>query len=126
MRVEWTLHAVDTVAAIRNYIAQQSPRYAQRMVERIVSRCRQLVRFPASGQMVPEYQNVEVREISKAPTASSIESTLTAFAFSPSFTVRGRCRRIHPSDSQILGRERTQRARELIWLIAFPAPGAAP
>jgi plasmid stabilization system protein ParE len=33
------------------------------MVERITSRSRQIVQFPSSGQMVPEYQDPAVREV---------------------------------------------------------------
>jgi plasmid stabilization system protein ParE len=67
MRVEWTLHAIGNVASIRDYIAQRSPQYGQRMATRIVDRCRQLNRFPNSGQMVPEYQDAELREVLEGP-----------------------------------------------------------
>ena len=33
------------------------------MIDRITSRSRQIARFPRSGQMVPEYQSPDIREV---------------------------------------------------------------
>jgi plasmid stabilization system protein ParE len=67
MKVDWTLHAVENVEGIRDYIAQQSPYYGQRMVSRILSRSKQLEMFPQSGEMVPEYQEPSLRELIEGP-----------------------------------------------------------
>ncbi len=63
MKVRWTDTATGHLASIYEYIARDSARYAQRMVDRITSRSRQIARFPQLGQMVPEYQNPNLREV---------------------------------------------------------------
>ena len=63
MRVRWTHSAIGHLASIYDHISQDSPRYARRMVDRITSRSRQIARFPRSGQMVPEYQDPNIREV---------------------------------------------------------------
>ena len=63
MNVRWTRTAIGHLASIHEYIARDSARYARRMVDRITSRSRQIARFPRSGQMVPEYQDPNVREV---------------------------------------------------------------
>ena len=63
MNVRWTHTAIGHLASIYEYISQDSPRYARRMVDRITARSRQIARFPRSGQMVPEYQDPDIREI---------------------------------------------------------------
>ena len=63
MRVEWTQSAISDLAAIYERIESDSPRYALAVVDRITKRTTQIARFPNSGQMVPEYQREDVREI---------------------------------------------------------------
>ena len=63
MKVRWTNTAIGHLASIYEYIAQDSTRYAQRTVDRITSRSRQIAQFPRSGQMVPEYQDPNIREV---------------------------------------------------------------
>ena len=63
MKVRWTRTAIGHLASIYEYIGRDSPRYGRRMVDRITSRSRQIARFPRSGQMVPEYQDPDVREV---------------------------------------------------------------
>lgn len=63
MKVRWTRNAIGHLASIYEYISQDSPRYASRMVDCITARSRQIVRFPQSGQMVPEYQDPDIREV---------------------------------------------------------------
>lgn len=63
MRVRWTQSALAHLASIYEYIGRDSRRYARRMVDRITSRSRQIGRFPGSGQIVPEYQDPEIREV---------------------------------------------------------------
>lgn len=63
MRVHWTHTAIGHLASIYEYIGQDSPRYAKRMVARITARSQQIGRFPQSGQMVPEYQDPDIREV---------------------------------------------------------------
>ena len=63
MRVLWTDAAVAQLQAIHDYIAQTSPEYALRIVDRLTRRSIQIASFPFSGRMVPEYELNEVREI---------------------------------------------------------------
>lgn len=63
MRVRWTHTALGHLTAIYEYIGRDSPRYARRIMDRITLRSRQIGRLPESGQMVPEYQDLAVREV---------------------------------------------------------------
>lgn len=63
MIVEWTKNAISDLASIYETIEADSPRYATAVVDRITRRTKQISDFPMSGQMVPEYQNQEIREI---------------------------------------------------------------
>ena len=63
MKVRWSHTAIGHLASIYEYISQDSPRYARRMVDRITARSQQIEHFPQSGQMVPEYQDSDIREV---------------------------------------------------------------
>lgn len=63
MKVRWTHTAIGHLASIYEYIARDSARYARRMVDRISSRSGQIARFPRAGQIVPEYQDSDIREV---------------------------------------------------------------
>ena len=63
MRIVWTPQAIEDVEAIRNYIAQDSPRYGDHMVERIVEAVERLEMFPRSGRVVPELKREAIREV---------------------------------------------------------------
>jgi plasmid stabilization system protein ParE len=62
MNVRWTENAVRH-EAIHNYIAQNSARYAQGMVDRITRRSEMPGRFPQLGAMVPEFEDQSIREV---------------------------------------------------------------
>ena len=63
MKVLWTHAAVVQLELIHNYLAQTSPEYARRIVDRLTKRSIQIASFPFSGRMVPEYELNEVREL---------------------------------------------------------------
>lgn len=67
MRVHWTNTAVEHLLAIYEHIAQDSPVYAQRMIDRLTRRSEQIATFPLSGRMVPEYEIQEIREVIEKP-----------------------------------------------------------
>jgi len=67
VKVFWTEAALSQLQAIHDYIAQTSPDYALRMVDRLTRRSIQIADFPFSGRMVPEYEVNEVREIIESP-----------------------------------------------------------
>ena len=67
MTVHWTDTAQDHLDAIYAYIAQDSPEYALRMVDRITRRSQQITNAPLSGRSVPEYELNQIREVIERP-----------------------------------------------------------
>lgn len=67
MRVNWTAAALAQLREIHTFLAQSSPQYAVRTVDRLTRRSRQLSAFPQSGRTVPEANNVNIREILEGP-----------------------------------------------------------
>ena len=67
MKVCWTETAEGHLDAIYSYIAQDSPEYALRLVDRITNRTKQIAAFPMSGRTVPEYELEQIREAIEYP-----------------------------------------------------------
>ena len=67
MKVHWTDSAEGHLDAIHNYIAQDSPEYAKRLVDRLTRRSQQIAEFPFSGRRVPEYDVDPIREVIEGP-----------------------------------------------------------
>ncbi len=67
MRVHWTNTALEHLLSIYAHIAQESPVYADRTVDRLTRRSEQVGQFPRSGRMVPEYQVPDIREVIERP-----------------------------------------------------------
>ena len=67
MKVYWTDEALRHLDSIYRHIAGDAPIYAQRMVDKITRRSRQIGAFPQSGRMVPEYQDIDIREVVEPP-----------------------------------------------------------
>lgn len=63
MRVIWSRRALQDVEHIRDYIAQDSPAYAQPFVERLLLATRHLPRFPRSGRAMPEAEDSNIRGV---------------------------------------------------------------
>lgn len=61
MKVHWTDTAEGHLDAIYAYIAQDSPEYARRIVDRLTRRTQQIAGFPMSGRRVPEYDIDQIR-----------------------------------------------------------------
>ncbi len=61
--VVWTDFAIEDLRSIHEYISKDSKRYADRFVEKLLERVGQLESFPKSGRIVPEFNQVSVREI---------------------------------------------------------------
>ena len=68
MRVFWTDRARRHLRAIHDYIANDSPRYATRTIDRITRKTEMLAKFPLSGHLVPEYEG----ETTSAPEVRQI------------------------------------------------------
>jgi toxin ParE1/3/4 len=67
MKVHWTDTAQRHLDAIYHFIAQDSPAYAKRMVDRLSRRSQQISEFPFSGRSVPEYEMEQIREVIEGP-----------------------------------------------------------
>ena len=67
MRVSWTDRAFDHLLQVRDHLSLTSGVYAERTVDRLVSRSEQLGAFPTSGRRVPEYARDDVREVIESP-----------------------------------------------------------
>ena len=65
--IDWSPQSLRDVESIRAYIAQDSDRYADLVVQRIVSAVDRLGHFPESGRVVPELDRTEIREIIVSP-----------------------------------------------------------
>ena len=62
-RLVWTEQAVADLEGIREFIARDSPRYAEIVVLRLVEAAERLRQFPRSGRVVPELGREDVREV---------------------------------------------------------------
>jgi toxin ParE1/3/4 len=67
VKVEWTDAALEQLWAIHEYLAQSSPEYAQRVVDRLTKRTQQIRNFPLSGRVVPEFNAPQIREVIEGP-----------------------------------------------------------
>jgi toxin ParE1/3/4 len=65
--IKWSPQAIRDVESIRDYIAQDSRRYAELTVGRILASVERLQDFPQSGRTVPERDNPEIREVIVGP-----------------------------------------------------------
>lgn len=59
----WSPEALGDIEAIRTYITQDSERYADLVVRRLVAAVERLRVFPESGRMVPERNDPIIREV---------------------------------------------------------------
>ena len=67
MRVVWTDEALKHLDSIYHYIAQDNPYYGRRVVDKLTHRTEQLIRFPQSGRLTPEYETEDLRELIEFP-----------------------------------------------------------
>ena len=65
--VRWTPQAADDLQAIYDFIARDSPHYAQLTVENILAANDRLEQFPLMGRRVPESPREDLRELIKSP-----------------------------------------------------------
>lgn len=63
VNVIWTQFAIEDLRSIHTYISQDSKVYADRFIEKIISRVGQLEIHPQSGRIVPEFQIDTLREL---------------------------------------------------------------
>jgi toxin ParE1/3/4 len=65
--ITWSPQALRDVESIRDYIAMDSPRYADLVVSRIIASVDRLEVFPDSGRIVPERGEPQIREVIVRP-----------------------------------------------------------
>lgn len=63
MRVEWSDSARDDLDDLVRYISRDSVFYARRFSEKVVLATQRLRDFPESGRMIPETDDLALREI---------------------------------------------------------------
>jgi toxin ParE1/3/4 len=63
----WSPDALRDLESIRAYIAEDSARYADLVVCRIVTTVERLAAFPESGRIVPERNEPTIREVIADP-----------------------------------------------------------
>ena len=63
VKVVWSDLAIEDLKLIYDYIAKDSPHYANKMIDGILSRVYQLENFPNSGRIVPEFKDENLREL---------------------------------------------------------------
>ena len=80
--VRWTEQAADDLAAIREFLARDSPAYAHVIAERLYTSVGHLRGFPELGRMVPERADHDLasqavpRTLTSPTTSSGIPSPL--------------------------------------------------
>ncbi len=62
-KVKWTNVALNDLRAIYDYVSQDSPKYADRLMDKIVERVDVLEQHPKIGRKVPEFDNELIREL---------------------------------------------------------------
>lgn len=63
MKVSWSPLAIDRASEIAEYIARDSPEAAKSWVDTVFKKVAGLKSHPESGRVVPEVNNVAVREL---------------------------------------------------------------
>jgi toxin ParE1/3/4 len=61
--VRWAQRTQDDLQAIYRFIARDSPRSAEALVDRLLTATERLALFPESGRVVPEFPELGYREI---------------------------------------------------------------
>ncbi len=59
----WTRRAIEDVQSIQQFIAQDSPHYAQLVAQQLIASVERLPAFPQSGRVVPEINDPTIREV---------------------------------------------------------------
>lgn len=66
-RVRWSGPALRELETSLDFIAQDNPDAAERLASAVYRAVTRLERFPASGRMVPELEDPEIREVIHPP-----------------------------------------------------------
>lgn len=63
MKIVWTKEALERLAEIEEFIAQDSADRAEKFINYLIDRGETLVNNPRIGRLVPEISNPDIREI---------------------------------------------------------------
>ncbi len=63
VQIKWTKRALNDLWEIYEFVARDSPRYAQIQVEKIQKAVSNLAVFPSLGRQVPEFPHLPYREV---------------------------------------------------------------
>lgn len=63
VRLEWNERALDDLKEIHEYIARDSPNFANLFVKKVYETVQKLKDFPEIGRIVPEMDNPAIREL---------------------------------------------------------------
>ncbi len=63
MILEWSIRARTDLEDLKSYIAKDSPVYAGRFVDRILTVVEKLFSYPKIGRQIPEADRQDVREL---------------------------------------------------------------
>jgi len=63
MKILWSPLAVDRASEIAEYIAQDNPDAAESWINTVFEKVEHLKEFPESGRIVPETDNMTIREL---------------------------------------------------------------
>lgn len=67
MILHWTARAETRLRRIQEYIAEDNPSAASRMIERILKRSLTIPAAPRAGRRVPDYDRDDIRELFEHP-----------------------------------------------------------
>lgn len=62
-KIVWTKSAIKDLKIIYDYVSNDSSKIAEIIISKIILRVDQLRKFPNSGRVVPELNNINIREI---------------------------------------------------------------
>lgn len=63
VKIIWTDLAIEDLKSIHEFITKDSKRYADRYIEKLITRVNQLENFPKSGRVVPEFNTSSILEL---------------------------------------------------------------
>jgi toxin ParE1/3/4 len=66
-RLIWSPRSIRDLESIHEHISQDSPLYADLVVQRLVRAPDRLLQFPESGRIVPEREQPDIRELIVRP-----------------------------------------------------------
>ncbi|WP_165903610.1 type II toxin-antitoxin system RelE/ParE family toxin [Hymenobacter gummosus] len=62
-QIIWATPALEALHSIREFVAQSSPVYADRLIDKLIARVDMLRQFPQAGRVVKEFGSGRYREL---------------------------------------------------------------